>query len=244
MNPHKASTQTRTSLFTRPRAMAATTALAMAMTLGLSACGSDDDDSQADQAMTTVDLTNASPTGGSAAEAALHDAMRALWHQHMEWTYATVAAFAADSKGLKPTLTRLLENQDNIGTAIEPYYGKEAGEALTKLLKTHINEAVPVLVAAQAGKSEDLKRASTAWYTNAKEIADFLAKANPNWPQADLEKMMATHIEQTLAYAAAQLQGKYADSITTYDLAEAHMVEMADALTKGIVAQFPDKFTG
>jgi hypothetical protein len=148
MNPHKASTQTRTSLFTRPRAMAATTALAMAMTLGLSACGSDDDDSQADQAMTTVDLTNASPTGGSAAEAALHDAMRALWHQHMEWTYATVAAFAADSKGLKPTLTRLLENQDNIGTAIEPYYGKEAGEALTKLLKTHINEAVPVLVAA------------------------------------------------------------------------------------------------
>jgi hypothetical protein len=55
---------------------------------------------------------------------------------------------------------------------------------------------------------------------------------------------MATHIDQTLAYAAAQLQGKYADSISAYDVAEGHMVEMADALTKGIVAQFPDKFTG
>jgi hypothetical protein len=63
--------------------------------------------------------------------------------------------------------------------------------------------------------------------------------ANPHWSKAEMRMMMATHIDQTLAYAAAQLQGHYARS---YGHAEHHMLEMADMLSKGIIAQFPGKF--
>lgn len=174
--------------------------------------------------------------------AALHRAMRVLWEQHMEWTYATVAAFAAGTPGLTPTVERLLQNQSDIGDAIKPYYGKRAGAALTELLRTHITDAVPVLTAAEAGDQAGLAAAIRVWKANAREIADFLAAANPSWGKREMRAMMATHIDQTVAYAAAQLQGDYARSIRIYGRAERHMLEMADMLARGIIAQFPGRF--
>jgi hypothetical protein len=173
---------------------------------------------------------------------ALHRQMRVLWEQHMEWTYATVAAFAGGTANLTTTIDRLLANQADIGEAIKPYYGNKAGNALTKLLTKHITDAVPVLTAAQAGDQAALDSSIAAWKANARQIADFLAAANPHWSRAEMRTMMATHIDQTVAYAAAQLTGHYARSIRIYGHAEHHMLRMADMLSSGIIAQFPGRF--
>lgn len=178
----------------------------------------------------------------NSAQIALHSAMRTLWAEHMQWTYDTVVAFAADSTGLNATIGRILQNQVDIGNAIAPYYGDAAATQLTALLTTHIKDAVPVLVAAKAGDTAALDTAVAAWYANAQEIGDFLATANPNWKQADMRDMMKSHITQTIGYATDLLTGDYAKAITDYDAAEAHMVQMADMLSTGIIAQFPDKF--
>ena len=143
---------------------------------------------------------------------------------------------------LSPGLDRLLANQADLGAAIQPYYGREAAARLTDLLTTHIKDAVPVLVAARAGDTVALNTAVAAWYANARQIADFLAGANPNWPRDEMRMMMHQHITQTIAYAGEQLSGQYTRSITDYGTAEAHMMQMADMLTAGIVAQFPGGF--
>lgn len=179
----------------------------------------------------------------TSAEIGLYSTMRTLWAEHMQWTYDTIVAFAAGSESLEPTLDRLLANQEHIGDAIKPLYGDAAGDALTVLLKEHITDAVPVLTAAQAGDTVALDEAIDEWNRNAREIGDFLADANPdNWDRADMESMMEGHISQTVAYAAAQLQGDYAESIRLYDEAADHMADMADMLSSGIIAQFPDRF--
>jgi hypothetical protein len=173
-------------------------------------------------------------------QVALYSTMRTLWDQHMQWTYDTVVAFAADSPGLQPTIDRLLQNQVDIGNAVVPFYGKTAANRLTDLLTTHIKEAVPVLTAAKAGDQAVLDEAVADWYANAEEIGRFLARANPRW--ADSPEMMKTHITQTIAYATDVLTGDYAQAIADYDAAQAHMDEMADVLSAGIVAQFRWKF--
>ncbi len=176
-------------------------------------------------------------------QAALYDGMRSLWYQHMEWTYAAIAAAAAGSKGFDATAARLMKNQDDIGNAIKPYYGDGAGAALTKLLKEHIADAVAVVTAAKAGDDAAFKAAATKTYANADAIADFLAKANPdNWKQDEMRSMMKGHIDQTVVYAGDQIKGKYADSIKAYEIAEKHMIDMADMLSAGIIAAFPDRF--
>lgn len=179
----------------------------------------------------------------SAEYAELNGAMRKLWSDHMEWTYKTVDAFYNNSDALTPSLNRLLQNQKDIGAAIVPYYGQAAGDTLTSLLTTHINQAVPVLTAAQNNDQAALDAALAAWNANAKEIADFLSAANPdNWPTSATEHMMQHHIETTTSYAVNILAKNYEQAIIDYDEAYAHMMELADVLSEGIAKQFPDKF--
>jgi hypothetical protein len=176
---------------------------------------------------------------------ALHSAMRSLWSDHMQWTYATVDAFFHNQAALQPTLDRLLQNQRDIGAAIVPYYGQEAGDKLTGLLTTHINQAVPVLKAAQANDKAALDKALADWHANAKDIADFVSSANPeNWPTSATEPMLKGHINQTTAYATDLLQGNHTKAVTDFATANDHMTMLADTLAKGIIAQFPDKFPG
>lgn len=203
----------------------------------------DDPSTGATPAVAMLDQHSADrPMKQLSARIALYSTMRTVWDQHMQWTYATVVAFAADSPGLQPTVDRILRNQVDIGNAIAPYYGDAAATKLTDLLSTHIKDAVPVLTAAKAGDKAALNTAVTAWYANAQDIADFLAGANPNWAKHDMRKMMKAHITQTIGYASDVLAGNWSKAIAHYDHAQAHMDQMADMLSAGIINQFPAKF--
>lgn len=173
----------------------------------------------------------------------LRSAMRGLWGDHMQWTYATVDSFFHNNASVQAHLDQLLANQKNIGAAIAAYYGKEAGDKVTALLTTHIQQAVPVLQAAQAGDKVALDKALADWYANAEEIAVFLSAANPeNWPESATKPMMKHHIDTTTTYAVDLLGGDYAKAVRDYGVAYTHMMEMSDVLSVGIIKQFPDKF--
>ena len=66
---------------------------------------------------------------------------------------------------------RLLRNQEDIGTAIVPYYGKDAGTKLTDLLKQHIMIAVDVVAAAKSGDQMKFGEADKKWIANTDDIA-------------------------------------------------------------------------
>jgi hypothetical protein len=176
-------------------------------------------------------------------QVAFHDQMRKLWEDHVTWTRLAIVTFADGSAGFDATASRLLQNQADIGDAIQPFYGDAAGAQLTALLHDHITIAVEILQAAKAGDTTAFNDAKARWYANADDIADFLAAANPRfWPQSVMREAMTTHLDQTLTEAADELGGKYAASVTDYDTAHLHILAMADLLSSGIIRQFPSKF--
>ena len=175
--------------------------------------------------------------------AAFGASMAKLWEDHIVWTRMVIVDFAAGLPDLKAAEVRLLRNQTDIGNAIKPYYGVAAGNALTKLLRTHILEAVPVLQAAKNGDKPALTKALGAWYANAHQIAAFLSKANPQaWPLSMTTSMMKRHLDLTTQEAVARLQGRWLADIAAYDRVHIEILQMANMLSSGIISQFPSRF--
>ena len=175
---------------------------------------------------------------------ALRQDMRKLWTDHTVWTRDYIIAAVGDQPDATAAATRLLKNQEDIGTAIASYYGKPAGDKLTALLKEHITIAVDVIKFAKAGDKAAHQQADAKWKKNADDIADFLAKANPNWPKATLVDMMNTHLSTTTDEVVARLTKNWDADVRAYDAVYTHILMMADALSDGIIKQFPAKFSG
>lgn len=170
-------------------------------------------------------------------------AMRVLWSDHALWTRNVIINIVDGTPGTTEAVNRLLQNQQDIGDAIRPYYGDAGADGLTTLLTEHITIAADLLTAAKNGDTDAFNAANDAWYANGESIAAFLNTANPeHFPLADWKSMMKTHLDLTLAEASARLTQDYPADITAYDQVYAELMMMADMLSEGIARQFPDKF--
>ena len=197
-------------------------------------------------------------------------AMRQLWTDHIQWTRGYIIE-AVDRTPISAHLVgvagnrigdlatalggaisilsaadaaaiRLLKNQEDIGDAIKPYYGNDAGDALTKLLKEHILIAVNLIEDAKSGNNESFAANDAKWDQNIREIASFLAGANPAWREADVFDLLKQHLELTKGEVVARLTKNWAADVKASDDLLAEAMVIADALYDGLVAQFPDRF--
>ena len=172
-----------------------------------------------------------------------HDGMRKLWEDHIIWTRGFIISVAHELPDAGPTASRLLQNQVDIGDALEPFYGAANADAVTALLTEHILIAAELLTAAKAGDGAAVAAALEAWYENGEDIAVALSDLNPrHWDEDELSEMMVTHLDTTLAEALSRLGGNFAQDIADFEVVHEHILEMADFLSNGIIRQFPRKF--
>ena len=172
----------------------------------------------------------------------LRQTMRKLWTDHTVWTRDYIVAAVDDRPDAPAAADRLMKNQEDIGNAVAAYYGQAAGQQITSLLKQHIAIAVDLIKAAKAGDQKAQTAANEKWQQNAGDIATFLSKANPNWPKDVLVSMMKMHLTTTADEVVARLKHDWDGDVRAYDAVYNHILMMADALSDGIMKQFPEKF--
>lgn len=180
--------------------------------------------------------------------------MAKLWEDHIVWTRCFIMSALADLPDKAKHAERLLRNQDEIGAAMVPFYGQQAGDALAKLLREHITIAADLVgvandaarrtpsdrsVDAAIAASTKFSKLNKDWHRNADDIAAFLNKANPdNWSVETVRSMMYTHLKLTLDETSARLKHDWDADIRAYDENHTHMLMLSDALAEGIVKQF------
>lgn len=172
----------------------------------------------------------------------LRATMRQLWEDHIGYTREYIISAVAGLDDTGKVAERLLRNQDDIGNAIKPVYGEEAGKKLAALLREHILIAADIVKAAKANDNAGVAAGQKRWTANADDIASFLSGANPHWPQQTLKDMLYKHLALTTTEVVSRLKKDWTSDIEAYDKGQAHMLMFADALTDGIVQQFPKKF--
>ncbi len=172
----------------------------------------------------------------------LQTALRKLWADHVIWTRSYIVAAVADATDAGGAAARLLKNQEDIGNAIVPVYGRAAGAKLTELLKEHIMIAVDLIAAAKAGNQAKFGEYDTKWTKNAEDIATFLSGANPHWPKRDVVDLLNLHLNLTKKEVVARLNRKWEEDVQAFDDIFTEIMTVADTLADGIHKQFPGKF--
>jgi hypothetical protein len=178
---------------------------------------------------------------GTISAADLRNGMRKLWSDHTTYTRSYIVSAVAGLPDLATVTQRLLRNQDDIGNAIKPIYGEEAGKKLAALLRDHILVAADVVKAAKAGDSKAVDAGQKRFHANADDIAAFLSAANPNWKKSVLTDMLYKHLDFVTKQAVARLKMDWSADIQAYDAGYEHMMMFADALSDGIIKQNPKK---
>ncbi|WP_153125474.1 FAD-dependent oxidoreductase [Peribacillus tepidiphilus] len=69
-----------------------------------------------------------------------------------------------------------------------------------------------------------------------------VTSANPNWSKKELTDLLYMHLKLTTDEVVARIHKDWDADIRAFDVGENHIIKMADALTAGIVKQFPKKF--
>jgi hypothetical protein len=176
-------------------------------------------------------------------ELSLRRDMRQLWEDHIVWTRLAIISLTTGSPDTEATVARLLKNQTHIGNAVKPFYGKAAGNELTRQLRQHILIAADVVAAAKAGNQAKLADAQARWARNGDDIAKVLASVNARyWKLPTMKAELRTHLRLTTDEAVARLTGDWKADVAAYDKIHRHALHLSDLLSAGIVKQCPKRF--
>lgn len=185
----------------------------------------------------------AAPASADSAALTTRLALRDLWVEHIFWirNYA-IANQAADKQQAKVAADQVVDNATKIANSIAPLYGQPAADQLLKLLAGHWGAVKHYSDATVAKDTKGKQAAVTDLTSNAKAIAAFLAKANPNLPENTLVAMLSAHGGHHVAQVDELAAHDYAGEARTWEMMRSHIVSLADTLTAALVKQFPDKF--
>ena len=169
--------------------------------------------------------------------------MHRLWENHGNWTRLFITSTLGELEYRDPTRSHLLENQQNIGKALKPFYGDEAGEQFTALLEVHVQIAGEMLQAANNADAAAFEDTVDQWYANADQIAEYLHEMNPDhWPLKETKTIFRDYLDVTLELAIARWNGDFEADVAATEKVRAQAAAIADMLSEGIIKQFPDRF--
>jgi hypothetical protein len=165
-----------------------------------------------------------------------------LWEDHITWTRLAIVSFAGSLPDLSAIQARLLRNQSDVAAAIRPDYGRSAERRLRTLLREHITGAVTLLGAAKGGGTPPPSAAPRRRGTRTRDRRLPQRREPRHWPRGEMRAMMKTHLDLTLKEAVDRLNGRFDADVLDYEAVHRSILEMADMLRDGIVAQSPERF--
>ncbi|WP_424681075.1 hypothetical protein [Frateuria sp. YIM B11624] len=183
-----------------------------------------------------------SPASAVPAAPKLDAAMRSLWHGHVVHTreYA-MAVHVHDTAKAKAAADAVVANAKQIADAVGGFYSKPAGAHMLELLAGHWGGVKALTDARAANNSAAESKAMADLQANATAIAKFLAGANPNLPENAVQGLLATHVAHHSTQIEQIMSGDMKGEQATWQMMQAHMDVISDALAAAIAKQFPAK---
>lgn len=162
-------------------------------------------------------------------------ASRFLWDDHVSYTRNAIVSILADLPDADAISLRLIQNQEDIGSFIAPYYSIQQTSMLVDLLTNHITIAVEVIKGTEG--------AEASWRANGNELVMQMYRMNPQfWPMSITSSFWTRHLDMTIEQINARKAETWQYDIAAYDLNHQHMNKFSDLFSNGVIYQNIDKF--
>jgi hypothetical protein len=192
-----------------------------------------------DNSNKTVSVAPTSATSAADLRATLVN----LGVQHMSLTDQAVDAALDGSPDATALDTALNNNGKAIGAAVGSIYGTSAQNTFDTVWQVHLNDFVKYAVADKQGDSAGMSAALSDIQTSyTVPLAQYLAKANPNLPEATLQSALEMHVSMTAKMIDDHVQGNYTAETNELNMGNNDITNLFSTLAEGIVKQYPSKF--
>ena len=135
------------------------------------------------------------------------------------------------------------DNTEELVDLVSTAYGADAAIAFDEQWRNHIAFLLDYSRAVADGDTDARDLAATQLERYVEDFSALLASANPDLPPDVVEGLIAEHVQQ-LQQIGSLGQDDFADAYPGMRETYAHMFEVGDGLTLGIVGRFADTFTG
>ena len=171
----------------------------------------------------------------------LSNDMREAWYQHGFWTTLYLLSMSYTLPNAGSVQERLMETADDIAEIFGKFYSQKMVEQLKALLMEHIELAGQLMEALRDQKTGEAEQIEAKWRQNADQIARMLSSANSEYRYEDLQQLFNMHLDTLKQQMIADNNNNYEAFVKATDENTQHLMQIADALTAGLIRQFYQK---
>ncbi len=167
--------------------------------------------------------------------------LRKLWDDQAVMTRNVMLCILDKLPGELPAIYSLVQNQDEIGEELIPYFGKENSAEFTELLYAKVNFSIEVFKAARSD-SITTKQAFLKWRESSDKISSFLKGYYSKGDANEVKLILRNNIDLTFLQMQCHVNGDIDGDKIAYEKVRIGIQQYADRLSKGMIQQFPAKF--
>ncbi len=172
----------------------------------------------------------------------LRVAMNGLLKEHVNLGLATLRAAYDGGDSFEGAEAALDQNSVDLAAAVGSVYGADAEKQFLALWREHIGFFADYTVGLATDDQAKIDQAVRDLGGYAAGAGEFFSSANPNIDAVAVKELAMEHGKLIREAMAAYDKGDYAQSYELELAANDQVSKIADALTTGIVVQFPEKF--
>ncbi len=224
-------------------AVAAVLVILVVAVIGFAAFKISDKNKSTDSSSDSSTSTAAAVPNSATKAADLRSTMVRLGEEHMLLTNTAVDQTLDGSPAASASTAALIQNGKDIGAAVGSVYGKDAETTFDTVWQIHLEDFVKYAGASAKGDTAGKAAALAdidAKYT--KPLSAYLAKANPNLPEATLNSVLGDHVQMTADMIDLHVAKKYTEEYAKLAEADKHIEGIFSTLAGAIVKQYPAKF--
>lgn len=163
--------------------------------------------------------------------------------EHIALTAEAMRTSYDNHESSTPVIDELDKNSHELADIIGNFYGDETKATFLKLWQDHVTFFINYTVSVKNDDKEGKEQALSDLEDYSQESAEFFAGLNNNLTAESLKSLFNDNRDLMIASIDNYIEGKYPESLDEESKAYAQAGGIADAISDGVIKQFPDKFS-